>query len=591
MFYIEKVSVRPKRIDPRRYYRHRGYILVAAVLLFLVTSGCAPDEELSDEPEEPQDEENDTEEEEENAEGEKEEAEERPDSKDADNGSEGEEADSPSSYGVNAGHPAAVDAGMEVLENGGSAADAAIAAAYAVSVVEPFASGIGGGGVTLIQEQGEEPEAYDYREVVPEGGVPASNIGVPGFVSGMTELHADYGAAEWKALLDPAIELAESSEVSDLLATQLQSAQARLPVQQLDHFYPDGAPLGAGETLEQAELAETLREIRDNGGQAFYEGNFAEGLASQVEGLDMESFSNFEVGQHEPVSGEFAGYEVIGAPPPLPGASVIQMLQLIEERGSAQAERNSIDWFHDIAMSWNLSRQFLETDFGDPGFVDVPVENMTDAQRNASLAEELSSDSLLSVDPGQPYGGFDPNTTHITAVDAEGTVVSMTNTLTSFWGSGEYSEGFFFNDQMARFSIGQGDNNEAEPGRRSITWSSPIMIADEEGPVMGIGSPGGERIPAMLTQVVADWAQGTDLEKAVEANRFHIEDDALIMEEQPPPEQREELMAIGYSELRDPPTPLYFGSVQALAIDREQDELLGATDHRREAEWQMETAE
>lgn len=559
-----------KRINSKCNYRHTGLILVVMAMILFVLSGCVSEEGIDNEPAPSEDESeivipSDDEEEVEN------------------------ESDVPDAYGVSAGHPDAVEAGMTVLENGGNAVDAAIATAYAISVVEPFASGIGGGGVTLIQEQGQEPEAYDYREVVPEEGVPGSDIGVPGFVAGMKELYDDYGAVDWPAVIDPAIDLAESAEVSETLAQQLQSAQGRLPVEQLEHFYPGGVAIEAGTTLEQSALAATLRDIRDSDGTSFYEGDTGEALAA-IEGLDLNSLANFSVGRHDPVTGEFAGYEVVGAPPPLPGASVIQMLQIIEERGTLEEERNSVLFVHDIAMSWRLARQFINTDFGDPSFVDVPVDSLVDREQNSVLAEELSSDSVLPADGERSYGDSDPNTTHITVIDDNGMVVSMTNTLTNFFGSGVYSEGFFLNNQMARFDIGQTEQNVPEPGRRSVTWSSPMIVADDEGPVLGIGSPGGERIPIMLTQVIADWVQEeADLETIVEANRFHLTDNALVMEATPEADVREELLSFGYNEIREAPTPLYFGSMQALMIDRGNDEISGATDPRREADWRVET--
>jgi gamma-glutamyltranspeptidase / glutathione hydrolase len=564
-----------------------AYVLTSAVILSLLVSGCSPEEDPVKAPDNSND--NDTEENVQENEAPQPESEE---GENADNETNTEETTLLNSYGVSAGHPEAVNAGMEVLENGGSAVDAAVAAAYAVSVVEPFASGIGGGGVALIHKQGEDPQAYDYREIVPESGIPDSDIGVPGFVKGMMELHGDFGSAEWEDLLDPAISLAESAEVSELLSQQLQSGQGRLSADQLAHFYPEGTPLSEGATLEQAELAASLEAIRDSGGESFYEGALAEELASQIEGLDADSLAGFEVGRHEPATGEFASYEIVAAPPPLPGISVIQMLQMLEAKEIAEMDRNSTAFIHHTAMSWRIARQFLETDLGDPGFVEVPVEDLTDPSRNASIAENISSESLTAVDSGGSYGGFDPNTTHISVVDAEGTVVSMTNTNTNFWGSGVYAEGFFLNNQMARFSIGQGGVNEPEPGRRSVTWSSPMIAADEEGPVLAIGSPGGERIPIMLTQVIADWAgSGADLEEAVQAPRFQLDEDALIMEETPDSEQQEELRAIGYSEFREPPTPLYFGSMQVLEIDRGTGEITGALDERREGDWRVESIE
>lgn len=584
----QSVSV-GKSDDFNPFHHIGGRIIIAGFASFLL-SGCTQDEETDTGVDSPEEEVAIEEEQEEESVPE-EDSEDNVENTETDEPEEDNRMDVPDAYGVSAGHPEAVEAGMEVLDNGGNAVDAAVAAAYAVSVVEPFASGIGGGGVTLVHEQGKEPQAYDYREVVPEDGIPASNIGVPGFVAGMVDLHTDHGNADWQELLDPAIALADSSEVSSLLAQQLESAAGRLPVDQLSHFYPNGMALGEGETVEQSELADTLRVLRDEGGEAFYEGEFSETLAAQVAGIDAESLSGYEVGRHDPVIGEFADYDIIGTAPPLPGANAIQMLQILEARGVAEKERDSAEYVHDLAMSWRLARQFLETDVGDPNFIDVPIDNLTDADRNASLAEEIPDDSLLSIDPGQSYGGIAPNTTHITVVDADGTVVSMTNTITNFWGAGEYVEGFFLNDQMARFSIGRGDVNEPEPGRRSITWSSPLIVADEDGPILGIGSPGGERIPLMLTQVVTHWTQGATLEEAVAAPRFHIEDDALIFEQQPDQQQQDQLLSLGYSELRDQPTPLYFGSVQALALDREAGELIGATDDRREGNWRIERAD
>ncbi|TLQ08993.1 hypothetical protein FEZ48_02240 [Marinilactibacillus psychrotolerans] len=144
-------------------------------------------------------------------------------------------------------------------------------------------------------------------------------------MAGMMALYADYGTAEWEDLIDPAIDLADGSIVSDILAEQLQSFQDNLPVEQLEHFYPVGAPIEAGTNLEQLELAETLWEIRESEGTSFYNGSISESLAD-IEGLPLESLLNFTVGRHEPVTGEFAGYEVIGASLPLPGVSVIQLL-------------------------------------------------------------------------------------------------------------------------------------------------------------------------------------------------------------------------------------------------------------------------
>ncbi|MPZ87065.1 MAG: hypothetical protein GEU81_03125 [Nitriliruptorales bacterium] len=176
---------------------------------------------------------------------------------------EDEEPESVTAYGVSAGHSDAVDAGMGILADGGNAVDAAIATAYAVSVVEPFASGIGGGGAAIVAELGEDPVAYDYREVVPNSGqIPASETGIPGFVAGMEELHAAHGTGDLADLIAPAIALAaDGVATSGLVADQLRSAAHRLPVGGLAHLYPGGGALSAGAPLVQEELAGTLEAI------------------------------------------------------------------------------------------------------------------------------------------------------------------------------------------------------------------------------------------------------------------------------------------------------------------------------------------
>lgn len=560
--------------------------LTALALLLVACEADEPDEPFDEPPAPAEPEPDEDDDEPEDAGDEPDEAaEDEPDEPD-----EAEEPQGPGAYAVSAGHPAAVDAGMQVLEAGGSAVDGAIAAAVAVSVVEPFASGIGGGGQTLVAAPGEDPLAYDYREVVPDDGqVPAVGTGVPGFVAGMERLHDEHGEAEWADLLAPAIDLAEGAETSGLMHEQLVAAAGRLPVGDLPHLYPGGQALAPGAPLEQPELAETLRRLADGGAEVFYEGAMAEELGAAATGVDAGSLASYEVQRSEPPRGEFGGYEVVGAAPPLPGSTLVQQLQIVEAAGGAEAAPGSADAIHATAMGWRAARAHISSDLGDPAFVDVPTDVHTDAERNAAIAADIPPDGLLPVDPGQPRGGTDPNTTHVTVVDADGQTVSMTNTLTNFWGSGQYALGFFLNDQLARFSIGQGGANVPEAGRRSVSWSLPAMVLDGEGrPVLGIGTPGGERIPNVLTQVLTRWAlHGQPLEEAVAAPRYHLEGSALQVEQQLGGEVTGELQARGYTGVEVRPA-LYFGSVQALEVDYDAGEVSGARDDRREADWRAD---
>jgi gamma-glutamyltranspeptidase / glutathione hydrolase len=490
-------------------------------------------------------------------------------------------------YAVSAGHPAAVAAGMEMLAAGGTAVDAAVAAAFAVSVAEPFASGLGGGGAALVHELGEEPVAYDYREVVAQDGrIPASGVGVPGFVAGMERLHSDHGELAWADVVAPAVRLAEEGvPTTALLAGQLAAGAGRIEQGARDVFFPDGQALQEGELLVQAELGETLRAVAAEGAPVVYQ-DALEGSLTAVDGIDAASLAAYTVATPDPVTGEVGPFTVVGAAAPLTGVTLVQMLQMAASLGATESAPGSADFVDAVTVSWLRARQDLLTEVGDPAFVDVPLEELTDAERNADKV-----DGTVPPWPstsGAPEG--EGNTTHLTVVDAEGTVVSMTNTLTNFWGSGQEVGGFFLNDQLRRFELGQGSANAPEAGKRSLSYSSPTIVADDEGrPVLGLGSPGGARIPGVLTQVVLAWAfHGDSLQEAVDRPRFHQADGVLVTEPLPQG-AAETLTARGYTVSQDPPFSLYFGSVQALEVDYDAGEVRGAEDDRRAGTFEVDT--
>ncbi len=267
--------------------------------------------------------------------------------------------------------------------------------------------------------------------------------------------------------------------------------------------------------------------------------------------------------------------------------AVVQLLQLAEALGLEEHEPGSADFVHSIATAWRLAEHTLHWEVGDPDFVDVPLAALTDPQHNAELADRVPMDTVTTLDRSRRDGGLEGNTTHITVVDGDGTVVSMTNTLTNFWGAGTDELGFFLNDQLRRFDIGAGEANEPAPGRRSVSWSAPVLVRDAEGrPILGAGTPGGQRIPIVLAQVIARWAlHGEPLEEAVQAPRFHNTGTELETEQPLPADVAEALRARGYTGLTQPELPYYWGSVQVIEIDYDGDELVGATDPRREGAW------
>jgi gamma-glutamyltranspeptidase/glutathione hydrolase len=481
---------------------------------------------------------------------------------------------------VSAGHPDAVDAGMQALADGGSAVDAAVAAAFAVSVVEPFASGVGGGGAALVHGLGEQPLAYDYREVVAaDGRIPASGTGVPGFVAGLEQLHRDHGVLPWADLVQPAVALAQDGvRTTELVAGQLVAGRARLDPSALEQLFPGGAALEEGDLLVQPELAETLRAIADGGAEVIHDDALGGALTS-VEGIDAPTLAGYQVATPDPVVGALGPYVVVGAGLPLTGVTVVQMLQTSAALGATEDAPGSAEFVDAVTTSWVRAEEVLRTQVGDPAYVDVPVGQLTDPERNAA---GVGGTAVPGGRGGVGPEGGDGNTTHITVVDDQGTVVSMTNTLTSFWGSGQEVGGFFLNDQLRRFDLGSGPANAPEPGKRSVSYSSPTIVADGDGrPLLGIGSPGGARIPTTLTHVLLRWGfHDQSLQEAVDGPRFHLEGGVLYTE-QLPARTVARLRELGYAVQQGEPFPLYFGSVQALEVDYERAEIRGAQDPRR----------
>ncbi|WP_162320703.1 gamma-glutamyltransferase [Nesterenkonia haasae] len=484
--------------------------------------------------------------------------------------------------GVSAGHPLAAEAGERILEQGGNAVDAAIAAAFAVSVVEPFASGIGGGGSAIIVGPGEDPRFYDYREVVNDAGIiPDSNVGIPGFVAGMGQLHQEHGDLDWSSILQPAYELAsEGFNVSEFLAERMQQSEGTAAVSQIEHFAPGGQPLAAGQTLVQEDLAATINTLSENDWEDYYTGSLSESLVDGADGIDAGSLADYEVVAAEPVRGDFGEYELLGAAPALPGAPMIQMLQIAEAQGITDMDPGSAEYVDTLSRAWLVAEDSVLTQLGDPDFVSVPVEELTDRESNAAIGLGSSAQSI------QATGGRTdaPNTTHVSVVDREGLTVSMTNTLLSFWGSGQLIDGYFLNNHLSRFETIPSDLNQPEPGRRTVTWSNPVLVLDDAGlPVMAIGSPGGHQILNILGTVLVQWGlQERNLQDSITAPRFRAEGSTLYLEQGHPSELVSELENLGWNTQVWPDELATFGSVQMVEADYGARTINSADDPRRD---------
>jgi gamma-glutamyltranspeptidase / glutathione hydrolase len=464
--------------------------------------------------------------------------------------------------------------GAEVLREGGSAVDAAIAVSFALAVTDPFHSGLGGGGFLLIRLADGRALAVDARETAPAAasrdmyvapGVPehASQVGAlavatPGLVAGLGLVHERYATLPWADLLAPAIRLAEEGfDVGPAHAAavgywqQLGLAE-RFPETAAIQLPPDGAPIRRGFHLVQPDLAATLRTLAAEGPRAFYEGALARAMVQEVArrgGLLSElDLALYRPKLREPVRGRYRGLEVVSFPPPSSGGvALIEMLNILEGFDLRRLGAGSSAADHRIAEAMKLAFADRNAFLGDPDFVDVPVAGLTSKAYAARLRARIDPPfwrrppwtwghgewAIHVSGPGDPPRGG--GTTHFSIADAAGNAVAVTQTINLLFGSGITvpGTGIVLNDEMDDFSIAPGTPNAFGlvdttgangilPGKRPLSSMSPTVLLRDGRPFLVTGSPGGPRIitTTLLTILnVVDF--GMNASEAVAAPRIH----------------------------------------------------------------------
>ncbi|UJL47178.1 gamma-glutamyltransferase [Virgibacillus sp. NKC19-16] len=492
------------------------------------------------------------------------------------------------SYGVSSDSSIATEVGMKILAQGGNAVDAAIAVSFVLGVSEPHGSGIGGGGTMLIHPgKGETPAVYDYRETAPDDTLPSSDIGLPGFVQGMYKVHDDFGTMNMEKLIDPSIHFAANGvTVSETMHDALDNEADHLP--ELDHFFPDGEPIEEGEILVQEQLAETLEDIQEGGPNAFYKGDIANEVSDEEEKIDVEDLESYEVEVKEPLQGEFGDYNVLAPPPPSGGIMLIQVLEMLESLQVEDTKDKPLSYSLMMGMVNRISYSDRLENVGDPNYTNVPTEEMISEDHINDLVSdvdglELSEEYRRNLESDADIEDHG-NTTHFVIVDKNGMMVSVTNTLSDFFGSGEYVNGFFLNNQLKNFSNRVNSPNSPESGKRPFSYTTPTILTKNGSPVIGIGSSGGRRITSMVAQQLVKMVKFNEpIQDSVDDPRTFLElnEDVLQAEEDYVFLQNPEELGIDLQYTDD---TSYFGSVQGLVID-ENDEIHGFSDPNRDGTW------
>jgi len=458
---------------------------------------------------------------------------------------------------VSAADPRAAEAGAQMLRQGGSATDAAIATMLALTVVEPQSSGIGGGGFYVHAKADGRVDTLDGRETAPAAATPRRfldsagtplpfrkavvgglSVGVPGNMALAAKAHARDGKLPWANLFAPAIRLAAQGYTLtprgyDMLARQPGSGAHR-PVARALYYGADGKPLAVGTLIRNPQLAATLRMLARKGAQAFYQGPLARAIVAQVAAetpqdgrMTQADVSGYVAKDRTAPCGTYRVYRICGMGPPSSGeTTVLAILDALEGFDLAALGPDSPTAWHLFVEAQRLAYADREAYLGDPDFVTVPLSGLTDHAYLTARGQAIRPDRrMASATAGSPPGsaglarvdapGYPENgTSHLVVVDRAGEVVTYTSTIESAFGSGLFVGGFYLNNELTDFDFapdrkGRASANRVEGGKRPRSSMAPTLVYGPDGKLLvAIGAAGGATIPVQVARALIgflDW--------------------------------------------------------------------------------------
>lgn len=509
--------------------------------------------------------------------------------------------------------------GADVLREGGTAVDAAVASAFAMAVTHPTAGNIGGGGFLLFRPASGDPDAYDFREVAPakatatmflkDGKYDATlhhdsylSVGVPGTVAGLHLAWREHGKLPWKRLLAPAVRLAgEGFVVTDGLARSLRGvlpSMKRYPAA-LAQFSKNGAAYEPGDLLKQPDLARTLQLIADQGPAGFYQGEVAALLEKDMAAhgglITRADMSAYTAKKRVPIKGSYRGYDILSMPPISSGGTVlIEQLNILEGYDLKASGFRSAASVHLITEAMRRAYADRARYLGDPDFnPQMPVARLVSKEYAADLRRTISAGRASKSSPASfEWPAESDETTHLSVVDADRNAVSLTYTLENGYGARIVAPGtgFLLNDEMGDFNAGPGlttaegligtDPNLAAPGKRMLSSMTPTILSRDGQLFMVTGSPGGRTIINTVLHTILNVVDyGMNAQDAVDAPRFHHQwlPDTIIYERRGlSPDTVKLLEAMGHSL----ETTSSQGIAEVIVVNAKENLLEGAADHR-----------
>ncbi|MBC97889.1 MAG: gamma-glutamyltransferase [Halobacteriovoraceae bacterium] len=468
-------------------------------------------------------------------------------------------------YVVTAQGDYSTKAGVKMYELGGNAIDAAAAVSFCISVERPQSTGIGGGGFLVFKSpEMEKPVTFDFREKAPlladskmyldkEGkeikGKSLNGIfagGVPGLVAGIVEIHKEYGSLPLATVMQPAIDLAEKGfKVYPELAFALRVREETLrkfPASVKIFFDKNKHILKEGDLLVQSDLAKTLKSIAKKGRDGFYKGWVADAIVAEERRrgglIRYNDLSRYNMIKRKPVEGKYKDYEIYSMGPPSSGGiHVIQILNILEPLNLGHYGIQDAKTIHYTASAMQQAFADRARYLGDMDFVKVPLRELTSKEYAKKIREKIPHHRALKKDevlPGQFDGYESTETTHFSIMDKLGNMVSSTQTINGFMGSGLVipGTGILLNNEMDDFAtkVGAknlfgavgGENNLVESEKRPLSSMSPTLVLKKGKPVMAVGTPSGTRILTCVAQTILNYIEHNEpLLNAVSAVRFH----------------------------------------------------------------------
>ncbi|WP_374949145.1 gamma-glutamyltransferase [Mucilaginibacter sp.] len=473
-------------------------------------------------------------------------------------------------------YPDAAKIGVEILQKGGNAVDAAVAVQFALAVTHPQAGNIGGGGFMVYRSAAGSTSSLDFREKAPamastdmyldSAGNVISNMslythkasGVPGSVDGMIEAHKKYGKLKWADLVEPAVNLALNGfKMTKRLASDINRNAGQFKKNNPGSTYLTTKEWQEGDVLVQEDLGHTLEQIRDKGRAGFYEGPVADKIVAEMQqgsGLITKAdLKSYHAVWRKPVTGNYKEYKFITMPPPSSGG--IALLQLLKAVEKYPLHRWGYNQDSTVRLMVEAERRVYADRskyLGDPDFYKVPAENLLDTKYIMSRMENFSWDAATpsaSIQPGAIAGYESEQTTHFSIVDRDGNAVSITTTLNDTFGSHIFVKGagFLLNNEMDDFSskpgvpnmygLLGGKANSIQPNKRMLSAMTPTIVEKNGKLFMVVGTPGGSTIITSVFQTVLNVIEfDKSIQGAVSAKRFHsqwmpdlvyVEQDAL----------------------------------------------------------------